>query len=324
MNENIKKDYTIIIPMYGHSEFCDLAVKSIAKHSVLSPRLILAVEPVNNKEDEAWLNSLDTIWPYEYEIIRNEKTLGYYSSVNNAVSHCKTDIAVLYTSDQVAAPNWDIMLLEHLKPNRFVTGRLIESGATLIADQNIWKNFGYTPEEFRMKDFIEFCTKYKTKKVLDTPRHYIPMAFYVDDFKRAGMFVDVVDNGTNNTDREDFYFFLRSVKAGFEIVEVQKPLSYHFQSASRVGRFKTSLLNYVYPFGLKYLHRLVTGYVSLYDAMRKLEREMEKIVITFETYETSEIIIQESTYVIIITLGLIFLFGVGCGIGGLLLMQSML
>ncbi len=259
--------YSLIMPMYGGSRFARLAVDSLIRHSSMPARLLLVVEPANTEEDDAWLRSLPDAWPGPLRIMRNPERLGYYATVNRGVHACETDMAVIFTTDQVAAPEWDRCLLEAVKPRRFVTGRLVESGANLIADGNLWKNFGYQPEEFDEQAFVHYCRTFQPDRWLDLPRHYIPMAFHVKDFIDAGMFREVWDTGNAKTTREDFDFFLRVHRLGFELVEVQKPLSYHFQSGSRKGRFRYSFLNAVYPYGLKHVHRWLTGYVSPYNAL---------------------------------------------------------
>jgi hypothetical protein len=265
----VRNSTTIVMPLYGHTDFADLAVRSMVRHSVSKPSLLLVVEPVNTEADEEWLRNVATVWPWGIKIIRNQQRRGYYGSVNVGIRACHTDHAIIFTSDQVASPNWDYELLRYVVPRRFVTGRLIESGANLIADGNIWKRFGFTPEGFDETAFLRYCAKYPVRQVLDVPRHYIPMAFRVEDFVQAGMFVEGRDSDRVSTYREDFYFFLRCFDSGHELVEVQKPLTYHFQSGSRPNRFRFGVLNLVYPFGLKHIHRWLTGYVSLYDALVK-------------------------------------------------------
>jgi len=265
----MNEEYTILMPIYGHTEFADLAVRSIQKNARLPHRLIFVVEPKDEEAVREWAKRTKASLPCPSEFIFNAERLGYYGSVNCGVRQCQTDVAVVFTSDQVAAPEWDRLLISHLAPRRFVTGRLIESGANLIADGNIWKNFGMTPEEFDEAGFERFCAAYKCHKALDVPRHYLPMAFHVEDFIAAGMFVAGKDSDAVSTYREDLYFFLRGVEKGYEMVEVQRPLTYHFQGGSRKGRFRMGFLNCIYPFGLKYVHRLATGYISLYDALVK-------------------------------------------------------
>ena len=185
------------------------------------------------------------------------------------MKRCPTPAVIVFTTDQVAAPGWDTELLRWLKPNRFVTGRLIESGASLIADGTIWKNFGYSPVDFDEDAFLAFCRGFEPPRAVDIPRHYLPLGFFVDDFIRAGMYDGGLDTTAVSTRREDLFFFLRALEQGFEVVEVQKALTYHFQHGSK--RSKALLrrhLNWIYPFGLKYLHRAATGYVSLYDTLK--------------------------------------------------------
>ncbi len=262
-------DVTIVMPMYGHSDFADLAVRSMIRHSVSTPSLCIVVEPVNTASDEEWLRDVLRVWPWKLRVLRNEKRLGYYASVNRGVRQCETQYAIVFTTDQVAAPQWDQRLLEHMARRRFVTGRLIESGANLIADGNIWRNFGFTPHQFDEHAFVRYCGSVRVKKVLDVPRHYIPMAFHVEDFVQAGLFIEGRDSDKVSTYREDFHFVLRCYDNGYEFVEVQQPLTYHFQSGSRKGRYRWGWINALYPFGLKYIHRMLTGYVSLYDALNE-------------------------------------------------------
>lgn len=266
------------MPLYGHSDFADLAVRSLIKHSRTQLNLIVVVEPVNTPEDEQWLKKLPALWPGQLKTISNAQRLGYYASVNRGILACETDTAIVFTSDQYAAPDWDEELLRHLAPRRFVTGRLVESGANLIADGNLFRNFGRTPKTFREQNFIAYCRNYIPRHILDVPRHYLPMAFYKQDFIDAGLFTEGNDTDEISTCREDFYFLLRCYDKGYELVEVQKPLSYHFQGGSRKGRFRMTLLNWFYPLGFKHIHRMLTGYVSLYDALiqRGAQDRMER------------------------------------------------
>ena len=259
---------TIIMPLYGHSEFADLAIRSLIKHSRDQMNLIIIVEPVNTARDDQWLEKLPALWPWRLKIISNPKRLGYYVSVNQGVLACETDAAIIFTSDQFAAPGWEAELLRYLAPRRFVTGRLVESGVRLIADDNLFRNFGRSPKEFREREFIEFCRDYVPRQKIDIPRHYLPMAFYKKDFIEAGLFVEGKE-ADDSKYREDFFFLMRCYDKGYELVEVQKPISYHFQGGSRKGRYRMALLNWFYPLGLKRVHRMLTGYVSIYDALVK-------------------------------------------------------
>ncbi len=261
-------DATILFPFGGGDRYGRLAISSLQRYSVLPLGLTIAVEPMATAEERAWVKTIPSLWNGNVNIIWNMTRRGYYGTVNEMARNCPTPIGIIFTNDQVASPNWDVELLKVLKPNRFVTGRLVESGASLIADGTIWRRFGYNPEVFNEKKFIDFCKNYNPVQNIDVPRHYIPMAFYVDDFRRAGMFEEGKDTMSVSTFREDLHFFLRALKQGFEIVEAQKALTYHFQHGSkRTTSLFRRHLNWIYPFGLKHVHRMVTGYVSLYDSM---------------------------------------------------------
>lgn len=276
---------TVLFPFGGNASFGKLAVESMVKHSIYPLGLLVAVEPMATDADKEWVRSLETSWPGPVRLLFNEKRGGYYGTCNRLVEECPSEVAILFTNDQVAAPGWDAELLKYLAPNRFVTGRLVESGATLIADRTIWKNFGKVPEDFDEAAFIAFCASFVPPVPLDLPRHYIPMAFHVDDFKRSGMFVAGKDTMNVSTYREDLYFFLRCLEQGIELVEVQKPNSYHFQSGSkRKTALLRGLLNYIYPFGLRPLHKRLTGYVALIDALEEAggREQLERVLASLE------------------------------------------
>jgi GT2 family glycosyltransferase len=259
---------TVIFPFAGGGAYADLAIDSMIRFSALPLRLMILVEPIITGSDLAWADAAASRWKHAVQVVRHEKRLGYYTGVNEAMMRCKTPVAIIFTSDQVASPEWDLRLLEWLAPGRFVTGRLIESGASLIADGNIWKKFGYDAASFDEPAFLRFCRDFAPRREIDVPRHYIPMACYVEDFKRAGLFEGGRDSTAISTYREDLYFFLRAHAAGFEVVEAQRALTYHFQHGSKRKRaLWRRHLNWIYPYGLKHLHRWYNGYVSLYDSM---------------------------------------------------------
>ena len=274
---------TILFPFSSQHEYANLAIKSIIEYSNLPLSLILTVEPGASKKDTIWINNLRNIWPNDLSIYYNKKRLGYYGSINRAILKCQTEIAIIFTSDQVASPSWDSELLKWLKPKRFVTGRLIESGATLLADGTIWKQFGTGPDNFKKEAFLKYCEAFAPSVNIDLPRHYLPMAFYKDDFTRLGMFEEGQDSQRANTHREDFYFFLRSYDQGINIIEAQHCLTYHFQNASRKNRpWIKGLLNWIYPFGLKHIHKFFTGFETIYDALenRGARSRFEKLIHT--------------------------------------------
>jgi len=263
---------TILFPFGGNFHFGELAIDSLIRHSREKLNLIFVVEPMADQQDRDWVKTIPSRWPAHCEVIYNQNRCGYYGTINKAAQRCSTPIGIIFTNDQVASPGWDTELLCWLSPNRFVTGRLVESGASLIADGTIWRRFGYTPDEFKEEAFLKFCQNFKPALPLDVPRHYIPMAFYLDDFKRIGMFIEGKDSmNVSGAYREDFNFFIRSFEADFELVEAQKALTYHFQHGSkRKKALFRRYLNWIYPLGLKHLHRWLNGYVSLYDRLTEI------------------------------------------------------
>ncbi|MBN1270397.1 MAG: glycosyltransferase [Kiritimatiellae bacterium] len=270
---------SILFPYAGRADYAGLALASIQEYSSQTLGLVITVEPFVQGKDREWVASVPAFWPGPVKLIYNKQRRGAYGSTNEAARQCPTDIAIWFTSDQVASPGWDAELLKWLAPNRFVTGRVIDSGALLAADRTILKRFGSSPDTFKKKAYLRFCREWAPDCEIDLPRHYIPMAFYKEDFFRAGLFTEGKDTMSIRTVRSDFEFFMKCYDEGFELVEAQRCLTYHFGCGSK--RTKTALsglLNWVYPFGLRPVHRMFTGYVALIDALegkgarKRLER----------------------------------------------------
>lgn len=259
---------SIIFPFARGWPFAKLAVDSMARNSALKHTLLVGVEPIATDDDLQWIKTIPSTWPGPCEIYYHEKTRGPYGNTNFLTEKTKTPIAIWFTTDQVAGPNWDKHLLEYLKPGRFITGRLVEAGATLIGDRTIWKRFGLTAEKFDTKGFDNFCLKFAPPCPLDLPRHYIPMAFYVEDFTRLGKFQAPKEYLDVKAYRADLFFFFKLLDEGYNLLEAQKALTYHFQSGSkRTGMTPGGHLNWIYPWGLRWLHKKLTGYQPLIESL---------------------------------------------------------
>lgn len=276
---NDVKKTTVIMPVFNNLKYAYFALESIQKHSNTDHNLVLILEPISDSFGESYITKIQNIWRGSIEIIRNDTVKGYYSNINTGVVAAKTDTICMFTSDQVAAANWDTSMFKHLKPKSLITGRLVESGACLIADGNIHKNFGKTLEKFNQQKFDNFVKKYKPPKEIDLPHHYIPCLCYKQDFLDLGGFEQGKDSDKKSTHRGDYYFFIKAYKAGYQLVEVQRIISYHFQNISRSNRSTSvmyTLLNYAYgPLLLKYLHREATGFINLYDTLKKLQHDIQ-------------------------------------------------
>lgn len=277
------KDVSIIFPFYRGFKFAKLGLESMVRNNTYKYPLLVGIEPGAPPEDLAWLETIPKVWPGEARLYYHEKQLGAYGNPNFLVDKAETSAVIWFTTDQVAGPEWDKYLLRYLRPGRFVTGRLVEAGATLIGDRTMWKRFGVTVDEFDQDQFERFCRSWSPQCELDLPRHYIPMAFHVDDFKDLGMFEAGKDSSAIRTYRADLYFFIQLLEKGYELVEDQRALTYHFQSGSkRAGMTPGGYLNWVYPFGLYWLHKLVTGYEPLiktlesHGARKQLKQVLEK------------------------------------------------
>lgn len=120
-----------------------------------------------------------------------------YKSWNACANFADNDCEIIcfINSDMYPAKDWLENLLKRLNAQKAVSSLLVESGKvpSLLA-HTVVKNFGRTPNTFKKSEFAQFAEILKE----DTEQPsgaYMPIAFYKDDFIRAGGFPEGNING---------------------------------------------------------------------------------------------------------------------------------
>ena len=80
-----------------------------------------------------------------------------WETINRLVGQAETDCCVFTHSDMFFAPGWDVPMLAAWRKYTFVTNIVVEPGAIGVYPQNVWADFGRTPETFRRTDFEAWC-----------------------------------------------------------------------------------------------------------------------------------------------------------------------
>lgn len=76
-----------------------------------------------------------------------------YERLNRMVAQADTECVVYWSSDMFAAPDWDGPMLALFDANTFVTNALVEPGAIGVHEQNVTRDFGRKPDQFRRAEF---------------------------------------------------------------------------------------------------------------------------------------------------------------------------
>lgn len=94
----------------------------------------------------------------DYEILIDSETPACpYAVINRLAWKTTADWLVFSNSDVFFAPGWVEAMLTEAKPDTIATGVLVECGAISVADENVDRNFGRTPDAFNREEFEQWA-----------------------------------------------------------------------------------------------------------------------------------------------------------------------
>ena len=149
-----------------------------------------------------------------------------YKSWNFGVSKAKGDIIVMLNSDMFPCCNhWLEDMLEWYSEDKILTPRLVESGRipSIFPHTLIW-NFGRSPGEFQMEDFMVYANMWKQRK-LEPRGLFMPLMMSKKLFLEVGGFPEGNINGVSG----DQIFFYERLKGKAEHLTPYNVLFYHIQ-----------------------------------------------------------------------------------------------
>lgn len=152
-----------------------------------------------------------------------------YKIWNEVSKQARGDILIFTNSDVLMGPGWDEPFFRHCCQNAIVTGYLVEPGNVGVASQNIHKDFGRTPAEFRTSEFYQYVLNYiNPNDVKEERGWYMPCAMDREWFLSTGGF----DTTLGFPNPNDIIFWEKCIKEyGTRLLRV-KSFAYHFQALS--------------------------------------------------------------------------------------------
>jgi hypothetical protein len=162
---------------------------------------------------------------HDYELIIQCAGDNAYPPWNVMARAATTAWLVFTCTDQFVSPNWDVPMWDARAEDMLVVSGLVESGYRMVAEQNIERNFGMSPERFDEAGFNAFAATLPDLPPVEA--WSMPMLIHRQTFLDFGGF-DI------HPSLSDLYFFQNWLKAGKRWTRV-KSYSYHLQNWSITG-----------------------------------------------------------------------------------------
>lgn len=214
---------TIVIPSYNNLEYLTLCYKSIRAANA-DVKLLL----IDDGSSDGTKSFIDLMAEIDKNVIPlsspDRKGHTYWYDVGFYVT--TTDYIGIMHADMAVPSNFFDVLIPHLNENDVVSAKCIEPPLHPPGAEKIVKDFGMYPTQFNSKAFSEFVeSESKQMEGKTSPSLFAPW------FIHRQRYYDLIgkhDIQFAPYGWEDADLFVRMMKAGFNPVQVQSLLVYHF------------------------------------------------------------------------------------------------
>jgi len=165
-------------------------------------------------------------------IIKNDgPPIGYATNINFMFEQAKTDVVSYIQSDMIVCLEYDKRLLSHLTDNAILSSTRVEPPLHALYNNpvNYVQNFGFTPNEFKYEEFLQYAENVKDS-IKMTNYFFAPFTLY----KR--LWNDIGGHDTRfKKSREDSDIALRLCLNKTILIQCWDAMVYHFTCTSSRG-----------------------------------------------------------------------------------------
>ena len=216
---------SVLITTYNALDYLRICVESLRRYSGEDVQIVIYADGSVAATHE-YLETLppEILWRHETQ------NVGISRALNRIAEMADGEWLYFVNDDMAFAPGWDIALLKHARPNRVLTGTVVEPEQPNVgvAPCHIARNFGLTAEEFDLDAWAREAEKLKEDRV--EPGINYPFLIEKELFTRIGGIDERFAGPVHDPD-----LFYRITLAGAEMVRVRDSLCYHF--SGRTLRF---------------------------------------------------------------------------------------
>ena len=229
------KKIVIVCPTFKSTGYIDFVLNSVQKFTKNVEFLFVAndaTDRVKNYLKEHQINHIiyENDDKDEYYINR------VYKAYNFGGMNANGDIIVFVNTDNAFSENWLENLLRHLKEDRIVCSRLVESGKLLSGKNSISKNFGRSYHEYNEEGFLKYARDIREKKLVQGGHsNWMPCAIYKNIFEKSGRYPpgNRTERSGKITSGDTIYFYETLKSIGVKPYTVFDSIVYHIQEGEK-------------------------------------------------------------------------------------------
>lgn len=183
-DELFKPSVTIVCLIYKSVKWLNFVYEQVLKNTDLNDKEFYFVANDATEEVKQYLHN-NYIPHYIFDNSPEQKKDWYINNVyrawNFAASKAKGDYVLFINSDMAFSNNWVENLFSKINGKNCVTSRLVESGKLTTGGLNVEKFFGYTPDDYNEKGFLELVSDLSVNKT-EPGGAYMPLLIKKDVF----------------------------------------------------------------------------------------------------------------------------------------------
>jgi glycosyltransferase involved in cell wall biosynthesis len=216
---------SVIIPSYRNPAYLDLCLSTAFKHQAYENQIICVLDGYAEESQ-----SVIEKYP-DLNVVAFEQNKGQTAAHNTGVVLAENEAILIVNDDNVFPPDWDSKLKFHYDASRVCAPNQIEPTPSIF-ESFIIKDFGKTPAEFKLDEFVEFTNTLALDKENFLRWKQDGQTWPLFMSKKWYMALNGIDASFPSPAVADHDFFLRCEMAGLMCGRIMDCNFYHFAGAA--------------------------------------------------------------------------------------------
>ena len=223
MGKKNKIQFSVLLSVYFKENpvFLEKALESLFKQTLLMDEIVLVKDGVLSCELNTIIDNYVKKYPNLIKVVTLEKNVGLGKALNFGLEYCSNEIVARMDTDDICYPDRFERQIHFLKQNQeiSVVGGSIQEFNERIGDLNQIRRLPFTN-----KELLAF-SKYRN------PLNHPTVMFKKSHILSVGSYQDMLFF-------EDYYLWVRLLKKGYMLANIQEPILHFRVGNDMVGRSK--------------------------------------------------------------------------------------